>query len=82
MTTANHNHPLLKEIEAYCTARGVKPCVFGKQAMGDPSFVPSLRRGRDLRTRTVDAIRHYMLTGEPRPRRPRKKQDAPQSSLD
>lgn len=65
------NHPILSEIEAFCAARGMKPCTFGKLAMGDPSFVPSLRKGRDLRGRTAEAVRHYMLTGQARPRRSR-----------
>lgn len=71
MNAVNHNHPILKEIEAYCEARGIKPCAFGILAMGDPSFVPSLKKGRDLRSKTADAVRHYMLTGQARPRRSR-----------
>lgn len=71
MDTENPTHPILQDIEAYCASRGIKPCQFGQMAMGDPSLVASLRRGRDPRSRTVAAIKHFMITGAAAPRRAR-----------
>lgn len=69
MDTKNPTHPILEEIAAFCEARGMAETTFGKKAMGDPSFVASLRRGRDLRWRTQCAVRQFMLTEKARPSR-------------
>ena len=62
-------HPdLYAEIMAYCRARGIKPSRFGQDALGDPAFIRTLQRGRELRRDTVSAVRRYMVTGEPRQR--------------
>ncbi len=36
----------LAEIEAYLASTGTDATAFGKQALGDPSFVFDLRKGR------------------------------------
>lgn len=57
-------HPeLAKEVAAYLQAHDVKPTRFGKAAVKDPSLIKSLQEGRELRSETIRAIRHYMLTG-------------------
>lgn len=69
MSTPSIKHPdLHAEIVAYCRARGIKPSRFGQDALGDPAFIRSLERGRELRRGTIAAVRRYMVTGEPRQR--------------
>ena len=69
MDTPSIKHPdLYSEIVAYCEANGVKPTRFGKDALGDPAFLNSLERGRELRRDTIAAVRRYMVTGQPRHR--------------
>ena len=59
-----HHGDLLAEIAAYCAARGVSRSGFGQGAVGDPSLIPGIEEGRELRSRTIRAIRHYMATGQ------------------
>ena len=40
----------------------------GEAVLGDPSFVLRLRRGRDPKASTVDAVRAYMAAYKPRPK--------------
>jgi hypothetical protein len=64
MSKTTHHDDLLAEIAAYCAARGVSRSGFGQSAVGDPSLIPGLEAGRELRSRTIRAIRHYMATGQ------------------
>lgn len=67
MDTPRTKHPdLYAEIMAYCDARDVSKSRFGSEALNDPAFVTDLEGGRELRRNTVDAVRRYMVTGEPR----------------
>ena len=67
MDTPNIKHPdLYAEIVAYCAARNVPRSRFGTEALNDPGFVNDLEAGRELRRGTIDAVRRYMVTGEPR----------------
>jgi sulfate adenylyltransferase subunit 2 len=50
----------LKEIDAYLARSGRDPTSFGKDALGDPSFVFDLRKGRSPSTRTMDKVRAAM----------------------
>ena len=43
---------LLKRIEAYLKRSGTTTSAFGRAALGDPSLVRDMRRGRELRPRT------------------------------
>lgn len=63
MSNIIHHADLLEDIAAYCVARGVSRSAFGQGALGDPSLIPDLEDGRELRSRTVRAIRFYMATG-------------------
>lgn len=58
------SHPeLAKEVAAYLEANGMATTTFGVRALGDPALIDTLRRGRELRRRTIERIRMYMLTG-------------------
>ena len=57
-----HHAPpdLLAEIEAFCARTGMTRTAFGMEALGDPSFVGTLAKGRDLRLSTVARVRAFM----------------------
>lgn len=65
MTPTIHHDDLLAEIAAFCAARGVSQSAFGLNAVGDPSLIPGIKCGRELRRRTVERVRRYMVTGVP-----------------
>ena len=46
----------LDRVEAFLTASGLKPSEFGRQSVGDPSFVVNLRRGRSPTLATADKV--------------------------
>jgi len=46
----------LAAIEGYLRRTGTKPTEFGRQALGDPSLVLNLRRGRSPRLKTVERV--------------------------
>ena len=50
----------LAEIERFLETAGIDPTTLGKQALGDPSFVFDLRKGRSPSTRTIGKIRDWM----------------------
>ena len=50
----------LREIEAFLEVTGIKPHVLGEQALGDPSFVLRLERGRSPTLGTVDKVGAWM----------------------
>jgi sulfate adenylyltransferase subunit 2 len=50
----------LAEIEGFLTARNLDPTNLGKQALGDPSFVFDLRKGRSPSTRTIEKVRAWI----------------------
>lgn len=45
---------LLEEIRAVCAATGVTKTAFGRDAVGDFSFVTGLENGRECRRKTLD----------------------------
>jgi sulfate adenylyltransferase subunit 2 len=55
----------LTEIEGFLTKTGLDPSNLGKQALGDPSFVSDLRKGRSPSTRTIEKVRAWIRTQEP-----------------
>ena len=71
-------HSFLSEIEQFLAAAGMDPTALGKQALGDPSFVFDLRKGRSPSTRTIDKVRNWIAqqqapaaaAASPRPARP------------
>jgi sulfate adenylyltransferase subunit 2 len=50
----------LADIEAYLKSSGLDPTAFGKHALGDPSFVFDLRKGRSPSSRTMEKVRAAM----------------------
>ena len=54
----------LDAIEGYLARTGTKPSDFGRQAIGDPSLVLSLRRGRSPTLATADKILAFIRAHE------------------
>jgi sulfate adenylyltransferase subunit 2 len=50
----------LADIEAYLTTTNTDATSFGRQVLGDPSFVFDLRKGRSPSTRTLEKVRAAM----------------------
>src|SRR5690242_483498 len=50
----------LTDIEAFIADSDIDPTTLGKQALGDPSFVFDLRKGRSPSARTMDKVRAWM----------------------
>lgn len=55
----------LSEINAYCHAAGMAVTPFGTAAVGDPGFVPRLKRGGDVTLRVVEKVRAFMRDHPP-----------------
>ncbi|MDA0664537.1 MAG: hypothetical protein O3B08_17120 [Proteobacteria bacterium] len=58
-------------VEAFLEATGFKPTEFGRQSVGDPSFVLGLRRGRSPTLATADRVLAFIAeveAAEPRRR--------------
>jgi predicted transcriptional regulator len=53
-----------EQVEAFIAAHGFKPTEFGRQALGDPSFVMTLRRGRSPRLATAEKVLSFMAEFE------------------
>jgi hypothetical protein len=51
---------LLSMIERYLSESGITPSRFGRDAMGDPGFVATLRRGRLPRDGTIERVTAYI----------------------
>jgi sulfate adenylyltransferase subunit 2 len=62
-------YSFLTDIERFLKDAAVDPSVLGKQALGDPSFVSDLRKGRSPSTRTMDRVRAWM-SGQAKPQAP------------
>ena len=52
---------LAEEIEAFIASHDeMNPSRFGRLAMGDPTFVYEVRKGRRMEPETMDALRVFM----------------------
>ena len=51
---------LLQKIEQYMRIKRMTPTRFGREAVGDPMFVSSLREGREPRARMVARVLDYI----------------------
>lgn len=49
-----------ENVETFLLISGMTPTTFGKEAVGDPSFVFDLRDGREPRSATMNRVREYM----------------------
>ena len=54
----------LDRVEAFLGASGLKPSEFGRQSVGDPSFVVNLRRGRSPTLATADKVIRFISRWE------------------
>jgi len=48
------------DVEAFLTSSGMTATAFGKDALGDPSFVTDLRRGRSPGLGSVDKVYEFI----------------------
>jgi len=55
----------LADIERFLASAAVDPTTLGKQALGDPSFVFDLKKGRSPSTRTIEKVRAWMRQQAP-----------------
>ena len=53
-----------RTLEEFLEHSGVKPTEFGRQAVGDPSLVLNLRRGRSPSLATADRILTFIRESE------------------
>jgi len=53
-----------REVEAFLERSDFKPTEFGRQAVGDPSLVLNLRRGRSPTLATADRILTFIRANE------------------
>lgn len=56
----SYSESFLQAIETFLEETGVDPTTLGKQALGDPSFVFDLRRGRSPSAKTMDRVHEWM----------------------
>jgi len=63
-------HAFLQDIEQFLANRALDPTTLGKQALGDPSFVFDLRKGRSPSTRTINRVREWMRGPDLKPESP------------
>ena len=54
----------LARVEGFIEASGSKPSEFGRQALGDPTFVLNLRRGRSPTLATADKVMAFIAAVE------------------
>jgi hypothetical protein len=52
---------LLSMIERYLRESGIPASRFGRDVMGDPGFVATLRRGREPRDGTIRRVQAYIV---------------------
>jgi hypothetical protein len=67
----------LARVEAFLAVSGIKPSEFGRQSLGDPTFVVSLRRGRSPSLATADKVLAYIDKLEAEAANPRKNRRKP-----
>lgn len=60
---------LIADIQAFQERYGMPDSTFGRLAMGDPTFVYLLRKGRVPGPDTIDALNEFMRNYRPKQRR-------------
>ena len=61
---SSYTEAFRKRVETFLEATSLKPSEFGRQAIGDPSFVLNLRRGRSPTLATADKVEAYITRVE------------------
>ncbi|HEX6959317.1 MAG TPA: hypothetical protein VF194_15145 [Ferrovibrio sp.] len=59
-----HAH-FLGIVEAYLERSGMKPATFGRKAVGDPTFVFDIRRGRSPSLAVVERVQRFIADNPP-----------------
>jgi hypothetical protein len=59
---------VLDEIEGFLAKHQMAHTTFGLKYNGDPSFVTRARKGREMKSSTIDGVRRFMADYKPRPR--------------
>ena len=55
---------LMVEIDRFLRHTNMSPTTFGRRAINDPRLVHDLRRGRELRPRTVARVEAFLSGGQ------------------
>lgn len=63
---------LLAEVEAFLNRTGMDHTRLGFDAMNDPAFVTTLRRGRRVRIDTAEKVRTFMAAWKPPKKNPKR----------
>lgn len=64
-----HHLDLHATISTFCAVRGMSKSAFGLQAVGDPSLVRDLERGRELRGATVRKVQQFIMASHAAPKK-------------
>lgn len=67
---------LLQEIDKFVARTGVPESRLGMEAVGNPSFVTRLRRGKRIWLDTADKVRVYMRDWKPPRKNPKSAADS------
>lgn len=62
--TDNEAKVFLSRIERFLKSAGMSATQFGYMSIGDPALVRDLKRGRVLRTSTIEKIQRFMERGK------------------
>lgn len=62
---------LIDAIGVFQDRTGMPDSTFGRLAMGDPTFLYLLRKGREPAPETIDALHDFMRNYKPKKQRPR-----------
>ena len=57
-------HALASQIARVCAQAGVSPTRFGKQAINDPGLFGDLKRGRELRQKTLARVHDALVASK------------------
>ena len=55
-----YSEQFLDRVERFLTATRMRPTDFGREAVGDPSFITHLRRGRSPSLTTADRVTAFI----------------------
>lgn len=61
----SYSETFLKDVEQFLESSKIEPTRLGREALGDPSFVFDLRKGRSPSGRTMDKVRTWMTAWKP-----------------
>ena len=59
-TMRTFREQFVERVEAFLVQSGMRPTDFGREALGDPSFITHLRRGRSPSLDTADRVTAFI----------------------